>query len=205
MSEDVFALIDAGDAEGVRSLLAHDPEAAAARDAEGLSALRRAFYRGNGELVAAVLEAKPPLDGFDAALVGDLERIAEPDSWSEDGFTPLHLAAFAGQADAARTLLERGADPDSLARHAQIRVRPLQTATAFGGQLEVARILLEHGADPNGRGGEGGSTPLHNAAQSGNPELVRLLLDHGADPTLANDEGKTAADYAASDAIRGLL
>ena len=38
---------------------------------------------------------------------------AEPElarNWSADGFTPLHYAAFFGQEDAARILLERGAE-----------------------------------------------------------------------------------------------
>jgi hypothetical protein len=45
----IFDLIDAGDAAGVRELVAREPAAAAARDAQGLSALMRAFYRGGGE------------------------------------------------------------------------------------------------------------------------------------------------------------
>jgi ankyrin repeat protein len=56
---------------------------------------------------------------------------------------------------------------------------------------------LAQGADPN-RQQEGGWTPLHAAAQSGDPELVTLLLTHGAQPEIANDEGKTAADLAAA-------
>ena len=34
-------------------------------------------------------------------------------AWSADGFTPLHYAAFFGQEDAAKLLLERGAEPKS--------------------------------------------------------------------------------------------
>jgi len=44
----IFDLIDAGRRDGVRDLLAREPDAAATRDPQGLSALMRAFYRGGG-------------------------------------------------------------------------------------------------------------------------------------------------------------
>jgi ankyrin repeat protein len=205
MADELFALLDRGDPRAVRELLARRPEAALARDTEGLSAVRHAAYRG-AELLAAVLAAQPPLDGFDAALVGDLERLAEPEAWSEDGFSALHLAVFGRQVEAAQALLDRGADPEALARHADpnLRIRPLHTATAFGGDVATARTLLDGGADPNGRSA-GGSTPLHNAAQVGNRELVELLLERGADPAIRLPDGRTAAALAPGEELAALL
>jgi ankyrin repeat protein len=199
----IFERIDAGDVDGVRELLQRDPAAAAARDADGVSAVRRAAYRDRA-LLDVLLAARPPLDSFDAALVGDLERLAAPDEWSEDGFTPLHLAAFGGQAEAARVLLERGADADAMSRHAQIKVRPLHTA-AFVGANDVARVLLERGADPNGRAEEIANTALHSAAQNGNAQLVRLLLEFGADPNAPAADGRTPAELAADEETAALL
>ena len=43
---EIFQLIRAGDAAGVRALLAREPGAAADRDDEGVSALMHAAYRG---------------------------------------------------------------------------------------------------------------------------------------------------------------
>jgi ankyrin repeat protein len=205
VADEIFELLDGGDTAAVRMLLERRPEAALARDEEGLTAVRHAAYR-SPELLAAVLAADPPLDAFDAALVGEVDRLGDPDAWSEDGFTALHLAVFGRQVETVQVLLDRGADPEALARHADpnLRVRPLHTATAFGGDVATARALLHGGADPNGRSASG-STPLHNAAQVGNRELVELLLERGADPAIALADGRTAADLAADEELAARL
>ena len=41
-----------------------------------------------------------------------------------------------------------------------------------------------------------GSTPLHLAAEFGNPEVIQPLLDAGADARLNDTVGKTPWDYA---------
>jgi ankyrin repeat protein len=55
---------------------------------------------------------------------------------------PLGTAVFAGQVEAARSLLEAGADPNGVDSGEH---RPLQTAEASGNE-ELARLLREHGA-----------------------------------------------------------
>jgi ankyrin repeat protein len=148
---------------------------------------------------------------FDAAAFGRIERLREildgdaslTGSVSEDGFTPLHLAVFARQEEAARLLIARGADVDVLSQGPIARVPPLGTA-AFARTVPLSRLLLDAGADPN-RQGEGGFTALHSAAQNGDVELVRLLLERGGDPAVATAEGKRAADFASTDEVRSLL
>jgi hypothetical protein len=198
----IFELIDAGDAEGIRELVRQDPAAAAARDEQGLTAVVRAAYQG-GAVLDAVRTADPPLDPFDRILVGEDGDLPAPDAWTPDGFTGLHLAAFAGNSEAAQRLLDTGADPNVLATAAFAQVTPLGTA-AFAGANEVARLLLEHGADPELTSDQGG-TPLHSAAANGNRELVELLLARDADRHARTDKGETPADLAASDEIRALL
>lgn len=201
--------IQAGDAAAVRTRLAAEPGLARQRDDDGVSPLMHAVYRGNREIVEAVRALYPTLDSFEAAALGETEAIfGDPNVHSPDGFTPLHLAAFRGHAETVRALLERGADPEAMSRHRFVKVRPLHTACALDVSVEnpdVVRALLEHGADPNGRNGEGGATPLHNAAQSGSAELVRLLLEHGADRHARTDDGKTPADVATDAEVRALL
>ena len=206
----IFELIAAGDEDALAEALETDPGLAEERNADGLSAVLYALYNGKAELVEPLLDANPPLDVFDSAAVGrtrGLEELldAEPalaTSWSPDGFTALHLAAFFGQPDAARILLERGAEVNVVARNASIHVTPLHSAAA-GSHAEIVKLLLEHGADPNAAQ-DGGFTPLHSAAQNDDRESVEALLEAGADPSLASDEGKTPADLA-GEATRDLV
>ena len=68
-------------------------------------------------------------------------------------------------------------------------------------------MLLRKGANPNCRG-DGGYSPLHEAAGSGQLELARLLLQHKADVSAKGDDGKTPLDVAVEEkqgAILGLL
>lgn len=167
-----------------------------------MSELLEALYRGDGDRVAELLAAGGELDVFEAAAVGQTERLRkllddDPDlaaTWTDDGFTPLHLAAFFRHPDAARLLVERGAPIDVVARNEEIAVTPLQSAVTAQ-EEETAALLLSRDADPNYRHG-GGFTPLQTAAHHGSEPLVELLLAHGADRTLADDAGRTPAAYA---------
>jgi ankyrin repeat protein len=192
----IFELIEAGDARGARKLLADDASLASARDDRGLSALMRASYRG-GDVYAAVREAEPELDAWDRIVVGEAADLPAADAWSPDGFTPLHIAAFAKNAAAAQALVDAGADVNAFATASFARVTPLGTC-AFVGATEVARVLLRAGADPTLTEIEGGS-PLEAAMHNGHRDLVSLLVvltAHGyagairtaldQDPALAN-------------------
>jgi ankyrin repeat protein len=198
----LFDAIKAGDVPAVQALLEARPELAAARDDDGVSAVRLALYHRQAGTRDAVLAAGPPLDVFDAAALGRLDLLrdhlaADPaavGARASDGFTSLHFAAFFGGADAVRLLLAAGADANADDENA-IGVRPLHSAAAAG-DAGALRALLEAGADPDARERVGGHTALQAAAHSDQPELARLLLGHGADPSLANDAGDDAAAMA---------
>jgi ankyrin repeat protein len=160
----------------------------------------QALYAGDGERARELLPPDGELSVFEAAAFGKVERLAgivrddptQATALSDDGFTALHLAVFGGQEEAARVLLELGADVNALSTNEAVRVPPLGTA-AFVRSVALAQVLLDAGADPNGRG-EGGFTALHTAAQNGDEALARLLLERGADPGLAADDGRRPAD-----------
>jgi ankyrin repeat protein len=151
-----------------------------------VSAILEALYRGDGD-AAREAAAGAELDVLEAAALGDADRVRELVSAdrelvalrSPDGFTALHYAAFFGTADAARVLLEHGADPGAVAQN-EMRVEPLHSAAAVDAN-ETARLLLDAGADPNAEQ-QGGFRPIDAAVQNGNDELYALLLERGAEP-----------------------
>jgi len=64
--------------------------------------------------------------------------------------------------------------------------------------------LLAQGANPNHRDRHG-STPLIEASTYNNVNVANLLLKAGADKSAVNGEGKSAFDYAKTEAMRALL
>jgi ankyrin repeat protein len=196
-------LIAAINSDDPSALLREQPELAAARDEHGVSALLLAIYHRRPEARDALLAAGAPVGTLEAAALGDVKRLegADLSVRGGDGFTPLHLAAFFGGADAVRAILATGTDPDADADN-PFNVRPLHSACARG-DLDCARVLLEAGANPN-LAQQRGYTPLHSAAHLDDPALTTLLLEHGADPRATEDTGKTPYDMA-GEATRALL
>ena len=155
-----------------------------------MSELLEALYRGDD--VTGLLAGNPELDVFEAAALGRTERLrelldeepAQANAFGDDGFQPLGLACFFGHVEAARLLLDRGADPNSLARNEHVQAGPLHSASASenkSSQLryELCELLLDHGADPNLAQG-GGFTVRDAARQNGDERLEELLLTRGA-------------------------
>jgi uncharacterized protein len=154
-----------------------------------LSEVLQALYRGDQASVDQLLAADPELDVFESAAVGRVDRLralldedpALANAWAEDGFQPLGLASFFGHLDAARLLVERGAEVNSASRN-DFKVMPLHSAVAEKDpdtRYEIAKLLLEHGADPNARQ-QDDYTPLMAADQQGDERLRELLVEHGA-------------------------
>ena len=200
-SDDLFELIEAGDVDAVRALLAQQPWLAAERDDEGVSPLLRARYRLDRGLVEAIRPHVEGLNVFEAAAFGDLDRLSELlaedpdvlDAMSGDGFTPLHLAAFFGQEDAVRLLLARGASNDVVGT-GWMQGTALHSATAAANPV-IVRMLLDAGADPNARQRHG-YTALHSAAANADLSSVEALLAAGAEVGATNDDGDTALTLA---------
>ncbi len=137
-----------------------------------------------------------------------------------DGTTPLHQAAYAGDAAAVRRLLAAGADPGAAN---VFGATPLQLAATRGdtavirvlldagvnvdspnaegqtalmvvvrtGSLEAAQLLLKHGTNVQARESWGGQTALMWAAAQAQPAMIRLLLKAGA----RVDERSTVRDW----------
>ena len=202
MESTVFEAIIAGDQEAVERILRDDPAAARARREDGVSATLLALYHRQPGIASRLATAAGELDVFEAAALGRLARLTalldedggRASAYSQDGWTPLHLAVFFGQFDAARLLLDRHAPVGAVGRNAMAN-QPIHAAAA-GRHDDIVELLLDHGADPNARQA-GGWTVLHQAAQNGNAVLVETLLQRGAHPAPHNDDGVTPSDLAA--------
>jgi ankyrin repeat protein len=155
-----------------------------------MSELLRAVYQGDQARAEELLAGDPELDVFEAAAVGRSDRLRElldagpglANAWAGDGFQPLGLASFFGHVEAARLLVERGAEVNSASRN-EMKVMPLHSAVATGdpeARYELAKLLLEHGADANARQ-QDDYTPLMAAEHHGDERLRRLLIEHGAE------------------------
>ena len=131
---------------------------------------------------------------------------------NETGFTPLHLAAAAGDANVIRMLLAKSADrtvrdvfgatPLEHAVHlnqtlsveallppgAASQLADLLSEAVVKGNAGMVAVLLDRGADVNARN-KSASTPLHDAALKDRAEVAKVLLQHGADVRARNGYG----------------
>jgi ankyrin repeat protein len=211
---DVLEAVKAGDADRVQHLLDEQPTLGSARDSNGISVLLHAHYRAREDLVDIIRRARPYLDLFEAAALGDGATVSRMvalggdsvDRVSPDGYTPLHLAAHFGHARVAKLLIDEGAPLDAVSQN-ELRVTPLHSALA-GSRLDVAALLIERGADVNASQRDGW-TPLHYAAHNGDIATVGLLLAHGADPDARTKDGARPQAVAErsghNDAVAALL
>jgi ankyrin repeat protein len=195
-SVELFTAIRNGDSVRLQVLLTASPALAQSIDSSGMSALLTAVYYRRTDMVASLIEHGAEPDLFSAAATGNtsgleallLERPRSIDDHSPDGWTALALAAHFNQVDAARLLLEHGADLQLRSRNSN-RNTALHAALAGRG-LETARLLLEHGADVNAADAAGW-TPLHLAVDSGSTELVLLVLGERPFVDPENKDGLT--------------
>jgi uncharacterized protein len=127
------------------------------------------------------------------------DRLAMTGSLDDD-YTPLAIAARAGEADIVRLLLKAGADPRRLI--GLFRGTALHEACYFG-HAEVVRALIEprdrpgaYTPDLNAQGVLNGMTPLHDAVWQAHLEAVMVLLDAGVRLDLKSQAGLTPRQLA---------
>jgi ankyrin repeat protein len=188
--------------------------------------------------VAAVVlvgcgESQPPespdISIWEAVATGNTEvvkqAIADVNTKTELGETPLHLAALEGHKKVAELLIADGVDVNTKDK---IGSTPLCMAVAAG-HKEVAEHLITKGAEVNGNDGrhplsfaltkeiaelliakganvnaknKHGSTPLHSAKTK---EVAELLIAEGADVNAKADSGSTPLHQTPSKEIAELL
>ena len=196
-----FSAMETGDMQMLEMLRAKNPDLAHDRDLNKMTLLRTAVFQGRDEVVALLRETAGPLDAYEAAVLGETERLAELfdageaklDDEAPEGYGLLHLCGFFGCRETAEMLLDRGARIGAVASN-QLAVQPVASAAA-GRKHEMALWLLDRGADLAATQA-GGWTLLHHAAQQGALEFAEALLARSADPSVRNEKGQSPEDIA---------
>ncbi|XP_023129790.2 kinase D-interacting substrate of 220 kDa B isoform X6 [Amphiprion ocellaris] len=160
-----------------------------------------------------------------SALKAHLDRFKEVDGRSDNGQTPLMLAAEQGSLEIVQELIRRGANvnlddvdcwsalisaakeghmdvvKELLENSAYIEHRDMGGWTAlmwaaYKGRVEVTTLLLEHGANPNTTGQQYSVYPIIWAAGRGHADIVKLLLHNGAKVNCSDKYGTTPLIWA---------
>src|SRR5205823_14459101 len=100
MTKEAFRAARSGNAADVKQIVAADPSALQARDADGATLLHHAAWKGHPEVAALLIE-----------LGAEVDAQSSNSHW---GGTPLHAAAHGNQRKVAELLLQAGADPQAV-------------------------------------------------------------------------------------------
>jgi len=199
--KDFFDAIKAGELERVKEMVSAEPALVNARGEMG-GAILTAVYHRQQAIVNLLVARGAELSMFEACAAGELERVerllddsagAAIAGFSDDGWTPLHLAAYFGHAKVVECLLARGADVTARSTNPTANT-PLHAALSAN-QKMAAGLLLGAGADVNAADAAGWK-PLHLAAAANNLDVIKTLVAQGADVHSANKDGVTPRDLA---------
>jgi ankyrin repeat protein len=114
-----------------------------------------------------------------AAARGDVAEIEKRIAAGEDkeavddrARTPLHVAAYQKQYEAARALIRLGADPNKL----EIDRYDIITIASVANDLPMLKLAIEGGGNPRAITSRYDGTALIAAAHLGHVEVVRMLI-----------------------------
>ncbi|HTQ99110.1 MAG TPA: ankyrin repeat domain-containing protein [Candidatus Acidoferrum sp.] len=127
-------------------------------------------------------------NGKKAEALQQIAKGADVNTLRTDGSSALLYAAYQGDAELVKTLLDKGANPNQRNDYGAF---PLSEAVQQGSQA-VIDLLLAHKADPN-LGGLEGETALMDAARSGNVKAAQALLKAGANVNAKEQWGGQSA------------
>jgi ankyrin repeat protein len=158
-ARDLFAAVERGDVDRVRTLLDADPALAKAANAEQILILTRAGMLGRVELVRLLLL-----------------RGAQAEPGSPEMQAAVTTATVNNQREVVEFLLDRGEDVNRAYRRGETL---LHTAARFAGS-DMIEMLLRRGADPNAEDVQG-LTPRVWAVRADHGESAALLFTAGAE------------------------
>jgi len=133
-------------------------------------------------LFEAVVERDP------VALKKHISTAKDIDKRDDHGRTALHVAAYTGNHQAMRLLVEAGADANAL-EHDRYDI---VTIAAVANDIETLRLSLELGGNPGNITSRYDGTALIAAAHLGHLEVVQILIRAGAPLDHVNNLNWTA-------------
>jgi ankyrin repeat protein len=188
-------------------------------DDDGRTPLIHAAKAGNVETVRQLIDKKANIMATDKNDWSAVHHAAKGDhadvlplfqgadleaKEKKEGWTPLMVAAEAGNTKAVRTLIDMKVNIMTVEA---VGFTALQLA-ASSGHGEVVQLMIDMGASFQTKGYLGES-PLHTAARRGRDDVVRVLVEAGAPLETGDDRGRTplmlAAEYGRNEAASILL
>jgi ankyrin repeat protein len=188
---DLFDFIDHQEWDAVKRIIIENPSSVTMRGRGGstpLISVAQEGFAGKAEDMLRFL----------------IEKGADINARADDGMTALLRAAQNHDLAEMEYLLSRKADVTSRIHesvfyttngftplHFQLGAyESVNDSCSAADRIKGIGLLLDHGADLNAKDTKG-NTPLHLAAEWGDPEIVSVLLARGADARAVNTDGQT--------------
>lgn len=149
-----------------------------------------AALEGNTENVEMIFDRPELISATEQGDLDTVNRIIQEGGdldildTGQDKYTAIHFAAWDGQNEVLKVLIDAGANPDILGTDSR---SPIHLAAA-NGRTEAVKLLIEAGVDinrrvlqPNEYHSEEGGTPLREAVLNQVWPVIELLIQHDAD------------------------
>ena len=139
-----------------------------------------------------------------AALIGNkneqlwkfiIEKSENKNPRSNNGLTPLHLAAFKNHFDCYKNIMRYVEENNQDINPGDENGNTPFHKAAFVGNFEICKYVIEKLKEKNPPA-ISGKTPLHDAAQMSRSDVCKLILENVEDKNPRNMFGKTPLDLA---------
>ena len=186
-SQDINRVAEAGDQEGLETMLHYRPELIHYKDHVGYTPLHYSALWGPKESVVYLVEK-----GGDIHARGKLQAM------------PIHFAAALGDAEMIQYLIDKGADVKAPFGNPEKKTwMSCLDIACMRGNLEAAKLFVAKGADVNRY--HGNLSPLELAIRIGNKDLVIFLLQKGASMKQEDNKGKDLLILAKNEDMKVIL